>query len=364
MNNKVKTKYQKSKIQAEKYQPYLDTSITLDYGSGGRKMHRLISGMFQRYFSNPILDRFEDSAELALIKTKPNYCLTIDSYVVQPLFFNGGDIGKLAICGTVNDLAVKGAKPLFIAISFVIQEGMSFSALEKICASIAKTAKQAGVIIVTGDTKVIERRSQADEIVITTAGFGKILPQFMLPTLSAKNLRLGDKIIVNGYLGDHEAAIILARGQFKFKAQIKSDCAPLYGIIEKLAQEKCHIKMMRDPTRGGLVTTLNEIADASKLGISIDETTIPIRKAVKGMSDMLGFDPQYMANEGKVVIIADAKDADRIVKIMRRHRLGKNSVIIGEITKRRHGLGVWLNTKIGGLRPLLQLEGFQIPRIC
>jgi len=381
MRDKSKVKSQKSKAKSQTLK--LDSRITLDYGSGGRKMHRLISEIFIKHFNNPILRKFEDSAELEIQKSKPDYCFTIDSYVVKPIFFPDSDIGKLSICGTVNDLAVKGAKPLYIAVSFVIQEGMSLPSLEKICASIANTAKSAGVMIVTGDTKVIERHSQdqprpsrikqeifsyeqgrGEEIIITTCGIGKILPDFRNPTLSAKNINIGDKVLINGNIGDHEGAIILARGQFDFKARIKSDCAPLYGLIETLAKAKCRIKMMRDPTRGGLATTLNEIADAAKLGISINETDIPMQKSVKGISDILGFDPLYMANEGKVVIIADAKDANRILRIMKKHPLGKNSAIIGEVIRRKHGLGVWLNTKIGSQRPLLELEGFQIPRIC
>ena len=355
MKDKSKVKSQKSK---------LDDSITLDYGSGGRKMHRLISELFLEYFNNPILRKFEDSAELNLLKSKPDYCFTIDSYVVQPLFFPGGDIGKLSICGTVNDLAVKGAKPIYVAVSFVIQEGISLKTLDKLCASIANTAKSVNVPIVTGDTKVIEKRTDAEEIIITTCGIGKILPNFQNPTLGASNIQEGDSVLINGNVGDHEASVILARSQFDFKANIKSDCAPLYCLIEILAKEKCRIKMMRDPTRGGLATTLNEIADAANLGIVIDEDKIPIQKPVKGMSDILGFDPLYMANEGKVAIIADSKDSNRIIKIMKKHPLGKKCAIIGEVIKRKHGLGVWLKTKIGGLRPVLQLEGFQIPRIC
>lgn len=342
----------------------LDTNITLDYGSGGRKMHRLIRDLFLKYFNNPILRKFEDSAELKLVKAKPDYCLTIDSYVVKPLFFSGGDIGKLSICGTVNDLAVKGAKPLYIAVSFVIQEGISLRTLKTICTSIARTAQSANVSIVTGDTKVIERKTDEEEIIITTCGVGKLLPEFQNPTLNAQNIEKGDAVLINGNIGDHEASIILARGQFDFKAEIKSDCAPLYSLIESLAKERCRIKMMRDPTRGGLATTLNEIADAGKLGINIYEQNVPIRKVVQGVSEILGFDPLYMANEGKVVIIADAQDATRILKIMRKHPLGKNSAIVGEVINRKHGLGVWMRTKIGGQRPLLQLEGFQIPRIC
>jgi hydrogenase expression/formation protein HypE len=358
-----------SKLKAQSSK--LDSNITLDYGSGGRKMHRLIKELFLKYFDNPILAKFEDAAELETLRLLPqgdkrkcHLCFTIDSYVVQPLFFPGGDIGKLSICGTVNDLAVKGTKPLYIAVSFVIQEGISLKTLEKICMSMAKTAKSVSVPIVTGDTKVIERRSEKEEIIITTSGIGRILPNYQNPTLGAKNIRVGDLVLINGNIGDHEASIIIARGQFDFKANVKSDCAPIYSLIEILAKEKCKIKMMRDPTRGGLATTLNEIADASELGIVIEENALPIQKQVKGISDILGFDPLYLANEGKVVIIAAPENSDKILKIMRKHPLGKDSKLIGTVTKRKYGLGVWLKTNIGSLRPVLQLEGFQIPRIC
>ncbi len=352
--------YLKVKIQKSNLEQYL----TLDYGSGGRKMHRLIRELFYKYFHNPILAKFEDAAELKLLSNQPDVCFTIDSYVVQPLFFPGGDIGKLSICGTINDLAVKGAKPLYIAISFVIQEGINLKTLEKICFSIAKTAKTVNVPIVTGDTKVIEKRSYNEEIIITTCGIGKILKHFQNPTLNAKNIRQEDIVIINGQIGDHEASIILARSEYDFKANVKSDCVSLYSLIETLAQNKCNIKMMRDPTRGGLATTLNEIADAANLGIIIDEKLIPIQNSVKGICEILGFDPLYLANEGKVVIIADAKDSQRILKIMKKHPLGKHSAIIGKITERKYGIGVWLNTKIGSQRPIIQLEGLQIPRIC
>ncbi len=351
-----------SKVKSQK--PKFDSHLTLDYGSGGRKMHRLIKELFYTYFQNPILAKFEDSAELNLHNNQPDFCLTIDSYVVQPLFFPGGDIGKLSICGTVNDLAVKGAKPLYIAISFVLQEGISIKTLEKICLSIAKTAKAVNVPIVTGDTKVIEKRNPHEEIIITTCGVGRILKHFQQPTLSAKNIKKGDKILINGPIGVHEASIILARGDYDFKAKVESDCAPLYSLIETLADNKCKIKMMRDPTRGGLATTLNEIADTGQLGIIIDEESIPIQPSVRGICDLLGFDPLYLANEGKVVIVADAQDGQKILKIMKKHHLGKNSAIIGEVVDRKYGIGVWLKTKIGSQRPVIQLEGHQIPRIC
>lgn len=342
----------------------IDNNITLDYGSGGRKMHRLISELFLKHFKNPILGKLEDSAELNLLSTRPDFCLTIDSYVVQPLFFPGGDIGKLSICGTVNDLAVKGAKPIFIAISFVLQEGLSLTTLDKICRSIAQTAKAVPVKIVTGDTKVVERDSEQEELIITTCGIGKIHKYFRNPTLSANNIKIGDVVLINGSIGDHESAVVVARGEYQLKAAIKSDCAPLYSLVAKFAKAKCKIRMMRDPTRGGLATTLNEIADAAKVSIIVDESLIPIKKSVRGIAELLGIDPLYMANEGKVVMIADRDERDKLIAIMKKDPLGKNCAVIGEVTKRRHGIGVWLKTKIGSLRPVLQLEGMQIPRIC
>ncbi|MCX8014721.1 MAG: hydrogenase expression/formation protein HypE [candidate division WOR-3 bacterium] len=341
-----------------------DSNITLDYGAGGRKMHRLIAELFLKHFKNPVLTKLEDAAELSLLKDKPDFCLTIDSYVVQPLFFPGGDIGKLSICGTVNDLAVKGARPLFIAISFVLQEGLKIATLEKICQSIAQTARSVPVTIITGDTKVIERRHEQEELIITTCGVGKIDRNFQNPTLGADNIKVGDIVLINGGIGEHESAVVIARGDYQLRAKIKSDCAPLFALITQLAKAKCKIKMMRDPTRGGLATTLNEIADAGGVSIVLNESAIPIKKSVKGVADMLGVDPLYMANEGKVVIIADPKDKNKIINIMKKHPLGKDCAVIGEVSKRQHGLGVWLRTKIGSERPVLQLEGVQIPRIC
>ncbi|MCX7757856.1 MAG: hydrogenase expression/formation protein HypE [candidate division WOR-3 bacterium] len=349
-------------------------TISIEHGAGGRKMHRLIRELFLKYFDNPILKKFEDSAEIVLKSCDNKFCYTIDSYVVQPLFFPGGDIGKLAICGTVNDLAVKGARPLYIALSFVITEGLSLNSLEKICISISKITKSLKIFVVTGDTKVIEHRysktnwslddNTKEEIIITTCGIGEILPVFSNPTLSVRNIEIGDQIIINGNIGEHEAAILLARKDYHFKGKVKSDCAAIYPLIETLARNQCKIKMMRDPTRGGIATTLNEIADDANISIIIDENKLPISDAVRGLAELLGIDPLYMANEGKVIIIADKKETPKIVKLMKNHPQGKNTRVIGEVTERYHGLGVWLKTQIGGLRPVLQLEGSQLPRIC
>ncbi|MEO0132530.1 MAG: hydrogenase expression/formation protein HypE [candidate division WOR-3 bacterium] len=350
-----------------------DIKISIEYGAGGRKMHRLISELFLKYFDNAILKKLEDAAEISLGTNNNKFCYTIDSYVVQPLFFSGGDIGKLAVCGTVNDLAVKGAKPLYIALSFVITEGLSLRTLEKICQSIAQATRSLNILIVTGDTKVIEHKHSKtqdnseianEEIIITTCGIGEILSAFSNPTLNVNNITVGDQVIINGYIGEHEAAVILARKDYHFTGKIKSDCAALYPLIELLAKNRCQIKMMRDPTRGGIATTLNEIANATDFSIVLDENKLPIPKAVRGLAELLGVDPLYMANEGKVIIIADRKETPKIVKIMKTHPLGKNATIIGEVTEKYHDLGVWLKTRIGGLRPLLQLEGSQLPRIC
>jgi hydrogenase expression/formation protein HypE len=345
-------------------------SITIEYGAGGRKMHRLIRELLGRYFTNPILDKYEDAAEIDL-KAPHKFCITIDSYVVQPLFFPGGDIGKLSICGTANDLAVKGSRPRYIALSFVIKEGLSLRTLEKISRSMARTAEEIKVLIVTGDTKVIEKNpvniekeENDEEIIVTTCGVGEILPVFNKAPLGVQNIKEGDMIIINGSIGEHEAAVLLARNEFKMKGQVKSDCQAVYPLIEVMAKNNCQIKMMRDPTRGGLATTLNEIADDAGISIFIDENKIPVLPEVRGLAELLGLDPLYMANEGKVVVVVKKDDAERTLTIMKKHPLGKSSAIIGEVKTRYHGLGVWLKTKIGSLRPVLQLEGSQLPRIC
>jgi hydrogenase expression/formation protein HypE len=336
--------------------------IDLAHGSGGRKMHRLIKEPFLKYFNNPILARLEDSAEIVGETSKSRlskrFAFTTDSYVVQPVFFPGGDIGKLSVCGTVNDLAVKGAEPKYLSASFIIREGFPFLDLEKICRSMAKAAKIADIKIVTGDTKVIER-SEQEEIYITTSGVGVYNNNYHL---GAENIQPGDSVLINGGIGEHETAIILARGQFEFKANIASDCAPLNHLINGLLQTSNKIKMMRDPTRGGLATTLNEIAETTNLGIIIDETKIVIKPEVKGICDLLGFDPLYLANEGKVVIIAAGSEEKKLLTKMRKNQLGKKASVIGEVVKEPKG--VWVKTQLGSIKPLLMLEGQQLPRIC
>jgi hydrogenase expression/formation protein HypE len=329
--------------------------ITLADGSGGRRMHRLIRSTFVRYFDNPILRRLEDAAEIRIRKGR--LALTTDSFVVQPLFFPGGDIGKLAVCGTVNDLAVKGASPRYLSTGFIISSGFPLGSLERICRSMAVTARNAGAQIVTGDTKVIETGQL--ELFINTSGVGSYEHDHRY---EPGRVKAGDRILINGSIGDHEAAVVLARGQFEFKARLKSDCAPLNGLIRRAIASGADIKMMRDPTRGGVATTLNEIADASGLGIIIHESALTVKPEVHGVCELLGLEPLYLANEGKALIVAARRDEDKLLSALRRHPLGREATVIAEVTGRREG--VWLETRLGSLRPVLMLEGQQLPRIC
>ncbi|MEW6088877.1 MAG: hydrogenase expression/formation protein HypE [bacterium] len=329
--------------------------ITLSHGSGGRATHRLIGEIFKKYFSNPILDRFEDSALLP--GEKGEVLFTTDSFVVSPIFFPGGDIGKLSVCGTVNDLTCMGAVPKYISVSFIIEEGFKIPDLEKICVSIKNAANEARVRIVTGDTKVVGR-GQCDRIFITTSGIGF---RDTKNNISIYNVKANDNIIINGPVGDHGLAILNARQDMKFKGGISSDCAPLNNMIRGCLGKGCEIRAMRDATRGGLATVLNEICEASGSGAEIEENKIPVNKPVRSFCEILGLDPLYLANEGKMVIIVSHKDTGKCLEILKKHKYGKHSAVIGKITK---GAGVFLKTSIGGKRPLITPEGDQLPRIC
>lgn len=332
-----------------------DERVVAGHGSGGRKMHRLIRQVFLRHFGNPELDQLGDAAVFGQRGTR--LAMSTDSYVVRPLFFPGGDIGKLAVCGTVNDLAVAGARPERLSAGFILREGLELVVLERVCASMARTARRAGVRIVTGDTKVLERG--ADEgIYVNTTGVGTVPAGLRLgPGL----IRPGDALLVSGPLGRHEAAIALARGGFGFKGRVTSDCAPL-GRSCAAALRAGGVRMMRDPTRGGLATTLNEIADQSGLGFIVDEALVPVTSAVRAIAALLGFDPLYMANEGTALVIADARRAGKVVAAMRGVKESRAARVIGEVVKEPSG--VWLKTKLGSLRRLIMLEGEQLPRIC
>ncbi len=331
-----------------------DRKISLGHGSGGLLTNRLIKDLILKYFPDPALKKLEDSAELNI--KKKNIAFTTDSYVINPIFFPGGDIGKLSICGTINDLTMKGAIPQYISFSLILEEGLEFSALEKILKSASATAKKSGVRVVCGDTKVVER-GKADKIFITTSGIGTIKKH-----LGVEEIKPGDKVIISGTIGDHGIAIMNQRLNLNLKANFKSDCAPLNIITNKLFQKDFNIKFMRDPTRGGVVAILNEIAEKKEWGVVINETDIPVKPEVKGACEILGLDPLYIANEGKFIAVIDSSHTKAVLSFLKKYPLGKNARVIGEIKKDLSG--VWLRTNIGGLRPLLQLEAEGLPRIC
>ncbi len=285
----------------------VDPRIVMGHGAGGRKMHRLITNVFLRNFGSPALRKLADAAILPELRGKP--VLTTDSYVVQPLFFPGGDIGKLAVCGTVNDLVVMGARPLYISLAFIIREGLEVTKLEAICRSIAAACRGSGVQVVTGDTKVIER-GEEEELYVNTTGIGTLLPR---ANLGPERVKPGDAILINGPIGEHEAAIAVARGAYRFKGKAESDCAALDRLVLPLLA-KPGVKLMRDPTRGGLATTLNEMAEATKLGLVVDEAALPIAGYVHGVAELLGLSPFYMANEGKVAVVAERRAEARLLE--------------------------------------------------
>jgi hydrogenase expression/formation protein HypE len=333
--------------------------VLLGHGSGGKLTHDLISSLFVKYFNNNYLDKQTDSAILELPDGQVSF--TTDSFVVDPIFFPGGDIGKLAICGTVNDLAVSGATPLYMSAGFIIEEGFPFRDLESIVHSMSAEAKKAGVIIVTGDTKVVNR-GKCDKIFINTAGIGKISKQH-LHIGEGSRIKPGDKIIINGSVGDHGMAVLAARQELNIQSEIRSDCASLNGLIKNVLAVSDGIKFMRDATRGGLATVLAEIAEKKQFGVTLEESQIPVSPKVRAFCELLGFDPLYVANEGKVVIVVDPASAEKVISVMNEHEFGKNTRIIGEITSTYSGKA-FINTVIGGRRILDMLAGEQLPRIC
>ena len=334
-----------------------EDKILLAHGSGGKLSHDLIKQIFLPRFSNPFLEPLDDSAKIT--NQHGSIAFTTDSYVVNPIFFPGGDIGKLAVCGTVNDLSMIGATPSYLSLSLIVEEGFSIDLLKQIVSSISEVAEQTGVNIVTGDTKVVEHGA-ADQLFINTAGIGWIRPGV---NLSGVNAKPGDKILLNGYLGDHEMAVLSQREGFKFQGELKSDCAPLNDLVGKMLDACPSIRCMRDPTRGGLATTLNEIASMSNVGMVIEEKKIPLRESVKGISELLGLDPLYLANEGKLIAICPPNEAERLLEVMKNHLFGRNAEIIGRVTEENQKR-VILHTLIGGHRILDMLTGGQYPRIC
>jgi len=331
--------------------------ITLSHGSGGRQTLELIQKVFARRFG--MNEPLTDSAVLGTNAHK--LAFTTDSFVVDPVFFPGGNIGKLAICGTVNDLAVSGADPQYIAASFIIEEGFSLDDLDLIASSMAEEAENAGVKIVTGDTKVVEK-DKCDKLFICTTGIGFIRPGFEHISTGG-NIMPGDKLIINGSVGSHSIAVLGARNSLTFSSPVISDCASLNGLIRKALDGGGEIRFMRDLTRGGLAAAVNELAGMTRHGMVINESDLPVDEPVKGLCEMMGFDPLYLANEGKVLFVVKDGDHKKILEALRSDNLGKNSAVIGEISEDRGGR-VILNTISGGRRIVELPSGLQLPRIC
>ncbi|MEO6626570.1 MAG: hydrogenase expression/formation protein HypE [Burkholderiaceae bacterium] len=339
-----------------------DTHINMAHGSGGKAMRDLIEDVFLGAFDNPLLASMEDQALVPLAELAAHgdrLAFTTDSYVVDPLFFPGGDIGTLAVAGTVNDLAMGGARPLYLSCAMVLEEGLPLETLRRVVASMRRVAQEAGVSIVTGDTKVVERGA-ADKLFINTAGVG-VVPRGV--TISAQRAQPGDVVIVNGFLGDHGTAILIARKQLALQSDVQSDCQPLASLVAAMLVACSDIHCLRDATRGGVATVLNEFALASGVAIRLREQALPLREEVKGACEILGLDPLYLANEGKLVALVPAAAAGRVLAAMRAHPAGSHAAIIGEVTEQPAGVVV-LHTGFGGQRIVDMLVGEQLPRIC
>lgn len=349
-----------------------DTQITLAHGSGGKAMHELVEGLFLEYLGNPLLDMLEDQAVFEVADAdgrdrlgSTRLAFTTDSYVVDPIFFPGGDIGKLAVHGTVNDLAMSGARPLYLSCGFILEEGFPIDDLKRILASMRDAASEAGVQIVTGDTKVVQKGS-ADRVFINTSGIGVIESPVRL---SASRAAVGDKVIVSGSIGDHGTTIMIARGELELETDIESDTAPLNHLVSEMLREASRfgsveaIHCLRDPTRGGVATTLNEIALSSEVHIRIFEDRIPVRDEVHGACEILGLDPLYVANEGKLIAIVAGDVAESLVARMRENPVGRAACLIGEVIAEPEGI-VSMVTGFGGTRIVDMLAGEQLPRIC
>lgn len=347
--------------QARRHKFYLrDEKITLSHGSGGKATHNLIEGVFAPAFSNPLLDPMDDAATFGMNGTGQRLAFTTDTYVVSPLFFPGGDIGKLAIHGTINDLAMAGAEPLYLSAGFILEEGFPISDLRRIVASMAQAASEAGVAIVTGDTKVVQR-GKADGLFVNTAGVGIIRATW---PLGQTQLQPGDKVLLSGPVGDHGIAVMLAREALDIETDVQSDTAPLHNLVAALlavAGEGVHC--LKDPTRGGVATALNEMALGSEVSIALNEQAIPVRSGVRGACEILGLDPLTIANEGKLLAIVSSEMAETALTALRAHPLGHEAAIIGSVQAEPPGL-VFLRTDIGGMRVLDMLVGDPLPRIC
>ncbi|MDD5542572.1 MAG: hydrogenase expression/formation protein HypE [Acidobacteriia bacterium] len=343
--------------------------VLLAHGGGGKLMHQLIEKMFMAALHNPILETRHDSAVIVFAHftsgERPRLAFTTDSYVVHPLFFPGGNIGTLAINGTVNDLAMSGAQPLYLSAGFILEEGLEMNVLWRIAQAMQQAAKEAGVQIVTGDTKVVDR-GKGDGVFINTSGIGIIEHSL---SITPQNVRPGDAVLLSGDIGRHGIAIMAAREGLEFETTIESDCAPLVGLVQALITGGVEIHCLRDLTRGGLGSALVEIAEASGRTIEIEEASIPVDEQVRGACEILGFDPLYVANEGRLVTFVAPQDAERALKVMRQHTLGASANIIGEVKSASASpstaLGlVTMKSRIGATRVIDMLSGEQLPRIC
>ena len=347
----------------------MERKITLAHGSGGQLTRELVEHVFVPKLKNDILSRLTDAAELAVSGSRLMF--TTDSFVIKPLEFPGGDIGKLSVCGTVNDLAVSGARPLWISCAMIIEEGFPFERLERIVDSIARTAADAGVAVVCGDTKVVECGASgmgrpdklgpaggADGLFISTAGIGVPIGDY-----HAASIQPGDKILVSGTIGDHEAAIFRVRENLGRRMELASDCAPLHGLVERMLADAAGVRVMRDPTRGGVGAVLNELVTGTACSFTIEDDLIPIRDEVRGICELVGFDPMYLANEGKLVCFVAANQAQALLQAMRSHPLGANAAIIGEVIADSRER-VYLQSRFGGSRIVTMPTGVQLPRIC
>ncbi len=339
-----------------------DEVIVIGHGSGGRLMHELINHRFLPHLQNSILLEGNDAGVVEFSRgsnQRLRLAISTDSHVDSPIFFPGGDIGRLAVCGTVNDICAMAAKPLYLTISFVLEEGFPVQDLEKILNSIHAAADEAGVLVIAGDTKVVQK-GKADGIFITTSGIGEVYPG---TSVGGKLAQVSDAVLLTGTVGDHGIAVLEARGELGFESGINSDTAPMNKMIEDLISSGCRVHVLRDPTRGGLASTLNEIAQQSQVGIMIEEKSIPVQPAVLGACEFLGLDPLYIANEGKMIVIVDPADEEKALRIIRHSPYGENAVRIGEVIKEPSGR-VLMKTIIGTTRIVDMLSGELLPRIC
>jgi hydrogenase expression/formation protein HypE len=357
MDERERAVLERVELRRRKAAKLKDERVTLAHGAGGKATQVLVSALFLEELRNPLLEPLADAALFQEAGTR--LALTTDSFVVKPLFFPGGDIGSLAVHGTVNDLAVVGARPLYLSAGFILEEGFPTADLRRIAASMAEAAREAGVAIATGDTKVVEK-GKGDGVYVNTAGVGVLGREL---ELSPAAVRPGDRVLVSGSLGDHGMAIMVARGELDLEVELESDTAPLHGLAHTLLDAVEGVRWLRDPTRGGLATVLNELALAADVAIRLDEEALPLRREVVGACEILGIDPLYVANEGKLVAVVAPEDANAALAALRSHPLGREATLAGEVQAQPEGL-VLLDTAFGGSRVVDMLVGDPLPRIC